>query len=229
MLREYEVAGRGKVRLELIDPADDPELEEEANAKYGIRAVPFQISDRYQASLVNSYFDVLIEYGDEYEVLSFPDLIEIKATSESELDVQLKNPEFDITRSIKRVLFDFQSEGSIFDSVSEEVRFVAYLSEDEKLPEILADFKDDVTAVLDQLIEEGDGKLASEIINPEADGGEIALKISEDFGFQPMAASLFDENRFYFTLPSKGMIRWCKFLCRNLLIRNPFEGPLRNL
>jgi len=200
LLREYEVAGRGKVRLELIDPADNPELEEEANAKYGIRAVPFQISDRYQASLVNSYFDVLIEYGDEYEVLSFPDLIEVKATSESELDVQLKNPEFDITRSIKRVLFDFQSEGSIFDSVSEEVRFVAYLSEDEKLPEILADFKDDVTAVIDELIKEGDGKLASEIINPEADEGEVALKISEDFGFQPMAASLFDENRFYFYL-----------------------------
>ena len=105
LLREYEVAGRGKVRLELIDPADDPELEEEANAKYGIRAVPFQISDRYQASLVNSYFDVLIEYGDEYEVLSFPDLIEIKATSESELDVQLKNPEFDITRSISNEYF----------------------------------------------------------------------------------------------------------------------------
>ena len=138
LLREYEVAGRGKVRLELIDPADDPELEEEANAKYGIRAVPFQISDRYQASLVNSYFDVLIEYGDEYEVLSFPDLIEIKATSESELDVQLKNPEFDITRSIKRVLFDFQSEGSIFDSVSEEVRLVANFTEDRKMPEILA-------------------------------------------------------------------------------------------
>ena len=109
------------------------------------------------------------------------------------------------------------------------MRFVAYVSEDEKLPEILADFKDDVTAVVDQLIEEGDGKLASEIINPEADGGEIALKISEDFGFQPMAASLFDENRFFFYLTLQRDETVVQIPCRNLLMRNPFEGPLRNL
>ena len=90
LLREYEIAGNGAVRVEIVDPVQDPEQKSEANGKYGIRAVPFQVADRYQASVVNSYFDVLVEYGDEYEVLSFADLIEVKAGTETELDVRLK-------------------------------------------------------------------------------------------------------------------------------------------
>ena len=61
LLREYELSADGSIRLELIDPAENPELEDEANTKYGILPVPFQVSDRYQASLVNSYFDVLLQ------------------------------------------------------------------------------------------------------------------------------------------------------------------------
>ena len=97
LLEEYAIAGGGKVRVEIVDPARDPELENEANTKYGIRAVPFQVQDRHQAALVNSYLDVLVQYGDEYEVLGFRDLIEVKVLGESDLDVRLKNPEFDIT------------------------------------------------------------------------------------------------------------------------------------
>ena len=76
------MAGGERLRVEIVDPAEDPAIEDEANMKYGIRPVPFQVADRYQASLVNSYFDVLINYGDEYEVLSFRDLIEVKVVGE---------------------------------------------------------------------------------------------------------------------------------------------------
>ena len=114
LLSEFEVAGHGKVRVELVDPAKNPEAEDEANNKYGIRPVPFQVADRYQSSLVNSYFDVLVQYGDQFEVLGFRDLIEVKVAGESNLDVQLRNPEYDITRTIKKVLYGFQSGGELF-------------------------------------------------------------------------------------------------------------------
>ncbi len=133
LLTEYEVAGRGKVRVEIIDPADDPEMEDEANTKYGIRSVPFQVADRYQSSLVNSYFDVLLAYGDEYEVLGFRDLIEVKVRGEADIDVQLRNPEYDLTRAIKQVLFGFQGGSSVFANIQEPVRFIGYLSGDDKL------------------------------------------------------------------------------------------------
>ena len=57
LLAEYAVAGGSKVRVEFVDPRDDPRQEEEAASHYGIRPVPFQIASKYQASVVNSYFD----------------------------------------------------------------------------------------------------------------------------------------------------------------------------
>ena len=200
LLTEYEVAGDGRVRLELIDPADDPEREDEANTKYGIRPVPFQVADRYQASLVNSYFDVLVQYGDEYEVLGFRDLIEVKVRGEADLDVQLKNPEYDITRGIKKVLYGFQGGGSIFESISEPVTFTGYISADERLPQTLSSLRPDLEAVLADLGRESDGLLTAEIVDPDAGTGEVAQQIAADYGFRPMAASLFDLNTFYFYL-----------------------------
>lgn len=200
LLTEYEVAGNGRVRLELLDPADDPEREDEANTKYGIRPVPFQVADRYQASLVNSYFDVLVQYGDEYEVLGFRDLIEVKVRGEADLDVQLKNPEYDITRGIKKVLYGFQGGGSVFESMTEPVKFTGYISADDRLPEALRVLRPELEAVLDSLAGDSAGLLTWEIVDPDAGGGEVARQIAADYGFQPMAASLFDLNTFYFYL-----------------------------
>ena len=200
LLREYEVAGGAGVRLELIDPAEDPQKEDEANTKYGIRPVPFQVADRYQASLVNSYFDVLVQYGDEYEVLGFRDLIEVKVRGEADLDVRLKNPEYDITRAIKKVLYGFQGGGSVFESVAEPVKFTGYVSADAVLPEALRALRPELEAVLEELVAESDGKLAFEIVDPSAGAGEVAQQIAADYGFRPMAASLFDVSTFYFYL-----------------------------
>jgi ABC-2 type transport system permease protein len=204
LLREYEVAGGGRVRVEIVDPAQNPELENEANTKYGIRAVPFQIADRYQSSLVNSYFDVLVLYGDEYEVLSFRDLIEIKMQSETDMDVQLKNPEFDVTRSIKKVLYGFQGGSSVFANINDPVKFVGYLSGTDALPEQLVDFASQMSVVLDDLVAESDNKFSYELVDPAAGDGSLAEDIAARFGFQPMAASLFDQNRFYFYMTLQG-------------------------
>ena len=200
LLREYEIAGNGQVRVEIIDPAEDAELENEANTKYGIRAVPFQVADRYQASLVNSYFDVLVAYGSEYEVLSFRDLIEVKAQGETNIDVLLKNPEFDVTRAIKRVLYGFQGGASVFDNMNAPVRFVGYISDDSVLPEPLVELKGLLNEVLVELAQQGGDKFSSELVDPQAGDGQVALDIAAQYGFQPMAASLFDDSRFYFYL-----------------------------
>ncbi|NIP14735.1 MAG: ABC transporter permease subunit [Pseudomonadales bacterium] len=200
LLNEFEVAGAGRIRVEIIDPADDPAAEDEANSKYGIRPVPFQVADRYEASLVNSYFDVLLSYGDEYEVLGFRDLIEVKVVGEADLDVQLRNPEFDLTRSIKKILYGFQGGGSIFANVQEPVRFVGYVSSADRLPPALADYRAVLMEVLDGLSQESGGLFTAEFIDPEAGDGSVAAQIAVDYGFQPMAASLFDANVFYFYL-----------------------------
>ncbi len=204
LLREYEIAGRGKIHVEIVDPAKDPAAENEANNKYGIRPVPFQVADRYQSSLVNSYFDILVQYGDQFEVLGFRDLIEVKVEGESKLDVQLRNPEYDITRAMKKVLYGFQSGGDLFANIPKPLKFVGYVSADGALPPTLVKFKDTVAKVLDEYKKQAGGKLSVEFVDPAANNGAVAKQIRQQYGFRPMATSLLDTNTFYFYLVLDG-------------------------
>lgn len=200
LLKEYEVAGKGKVRVEIVDPADNPELEEEANQKYGIRAVPFQVADRYQASLVNSYFNVLVQYGDSHQVLGFGELIEVKAGATSNLDVQLRNPEFDLTRAIKQALYSYQAGGNLFDSIGKDIEMIGYISNDSLLPEQLVAYKAAIAEQLAEMEAQSGGRFSIRFLEPEAGDGSLALQIQEEWGFKPMVASLLDDKQFYFYL-----------------------------
>lgn len=198
LITEYEIAGNGNVRVEFIDPLSEPELEEEANQKYGIAPVPFQVADRYQSSIVSSYFNVLVQYGDEHDVLGFRDLIEIQARSEADLDVQLRNPEHDLTRAIKKVLNSYQAGGNLFDTVKGKLAFTGYVSADGLLPDQLAAFRREIQPVLDATKQQSNGRFTVDFIDPDANGGAMGRQIAEDYGFRPMATSLFSNASFYF-------------------------------
>ncbi|MFK7914356.1 MAG: Gldg family protein [Pseudomonadales bacterium] len=200
LLAEYAVAGGSKVRVEIVDPQENPELEEEANSKYGIVSVPFQVSDRYQASLLNSYFDVLISYGDEFEVLGFRDLIDVKVAGEDDLAIVLRNPEYDITRSIKKVLFGFQGSGDVFASIKQPVQFTGYVTDAARLPAPLDEFYGELTEALTSLQAQSNGKFSFEFRDPQAGDGALAVELAEQYGFRPMATSLLDTETFYFYL-----------------------------
>lgn len=198
LLEEYNVAS-SNVTTEFIDPISQPELEQEAQQKYGIQPVPFQVADRHQASLVNSYFNVLVQYGNEYQVLGFRDLIDVKRESAG-IDVQLRNPEYDITSAIKKAITSYQSGGNLFTTLKKPVVFTAYISEDNKLPEKLRQFKTDVQGVVDELKTSANGVLTSHFVDPEAGNGEVATTIANQYGFKPMTTNLFSDQRFYFYL-----------------------------
>lgn len=200
LIEEYEIQGQGRIRVEFVDPATQPSLEQEANEQYGIKPVPFQISDRYQSSIVSSYFNVLIEYGNEHQVLGFRDLIEVRSDSEADIDVQLRNPEHDLTQAIKHVLQSYQSSGELFSAVSTPLTFTGYISEDNRLPEALVQFKSQIEQHLNELSDQAQGRLAVQWQIPEADGGSLATQLAQDYGFQPMSAGLFSDQSFYFYL-----------------------------
>jgi len=200
LLREYEIAGNGKVRTELVDPALEPELEDEANNKYGIKPTPFQVADKYQAALVNSYFNVLVQYGDQHHVLGFQDLIEVKQEGETDLDVRLRNPEYDITSAIKKVLTGYQSAGDLFATIDTPIQFVAYVSKPEALPEPLRDFTKKLETTLGEFQKEAGEKFQFQFVEPEANGGRVAQELMDNYGMRPMTTSLFSNESFYFYL-----------------------------
>lgn len=200
LLREYEEAGNGRVRVEIIDPADSPEMEQEANERYNIIATPFQIADRYQSALVNSYFNVLVEYGEEFETLGFSDLIEVRTTPNAEPEVLLGNPEFDITRAIKDVLYSYQVSGDLFTGIDDPIEFVAYISADAELPQLLLDYRLAIEGHLQEIARNSSGKFRIRFVEPEAGDGAVARQIMEEWGFKPMLASLEGDREFYFYL-----------------------------
>ncbi len=208
LLKEYRIAGNGKVRVEFIDPAEHPDLEQEAGQKYGIRPVPFETNSKYQSSVTNSYFNILIKYGDQFQTLGFRDLIEVKARGENDLEVELRNPEYDITRAIKKTLYAYQGSGNLFAGIRGKVEITAYCSPDDKLPQPLTALKKDLTSAAKRLNSSSGGRVNIRFVDPEADGGKTAAEIRKKFGFQPMALSLLDPRTFYFyiTMENNGRI-----------------------
>ena len=148
ILTEYEVSSGGTTTVEFVDPQKDRELEEEAATKYGVRPMPFQTASRHQAEVVNSYFDIVVAYGDQFETLSYADLIEAKASaSDVGVEVRLKNPEYAITRAIKKTVGAYNIGGTILDSIVDPVTLKFYVSSVENLPKELKPIYDDLVSI----------------------------------------------------------------------------------
>lgn len=198
LLQELEIAGKGRVRVEFVDPQQSPELEREAGEQYGIRPVAFQTETKYQASVVNSYFNLLVKYGDQFETLGFQDLIDVKQRGEADLDVRLRNPEYDLTRTIKKVLYGYRGGGDLFAGLSKELQFKGFISEATKLPEPLPALRQELESVLGELAATSGGRFRFAIQDPAADDGALAKTIKEQYGFEPLVVSLLDPTPFYF-------------------------------
>jgi len=200
LLREYAVAAGGHARVEFVDPQKDQALEDEAASKYGIKPVPFRSANRFQASVVNSYFDILVSYGDQFQVLSYDDLIEVRGRSEQDIDVALKNPEYAITRAIRRVIDAYQAGGDVFDTLSHPVVFHGYISPREQLPDQLRTLRGQLDELLQDLKKQAGDKLQVRIEDPQANGGALAQDLDKRYGLQPLTADLFGTQRFWFSM-----------------------------
>lgn len=197
-LKEYKLVGGGKIRTEFIDPRENEELEAEASRKYNIEPAPFQIEDRSSVSMVNSYFNIVVQYGDQFEVLGFDDLIEVKYDGMGHIDVRLRNLEYDITRAIKKTMQAFKSTDSFFAKLDHNIKFKAYVSES-KLPKQLQTFHSDVKNAVDEYKKNSNGKLEVEFLDPSADQA-LAKTIGEKYGFMPQSMGILSTETFYFYL-----------------------------
>lgn len=197
MLQEYEVASGGRVQLDIVDPAKDPDKEAEANQTYGIRPTPFQVAGRYEASIINSYFDILIRYGDQNVVLGFRDLIEVEPRRDGNVDVRLRNLEYDLTSAIKKAVYGFQSVGAVLAALDEPAELTIYLTP-ETLPEWLVDVPETIEKVAQDVAGESNGKFTYTVVNPDAPGSPVTRQeLYELYGLQPYAVSLFSAESYY--------------------------------
>jgi ABC-2 type transport system permease protein len=197
LLQEYQIASNGKVVVEIVDPLQDPDKETEANQTYGIRPTPLQAADRYGASVVNAYFDILLRYGDQNEVLNFRDLIEVQPSPDGQVEVRLRNPEYDLTRAVKKVVYGFQSVDAVLASMKDPVKLTLYETPD-TLPEWLKPAPETIKKVADEIQAKANGKFNFETVNLDDPNSKVTRQtMVEQYGLQPIAASLFADQTYY--------------------------------
>lgn len=195
LLDEYAAAARGRVRVEMVDPGTDEEAEQRASERFGVTSTPFQLASKYETGIVNAYFALVVQYGDEYERYGFDDLIEVEPLPAGEVDVRLRNLEYDLTRAIKKVVYGFGGRVGVFERLEEPVRLVTIMTPG-SLPDLFQEVPEAVRAAAQQLTEESGGKLVYEELDPHADPAAREAALSR-YGAQPLVLGLFGGDEFY--------------------------------
>jgi gliding-associated putative ABC transporter substrate-binding component GldG len=99
LLHEYQAYGKGKVKLEIIDPVGSPELQDEAS-KLNINAVALPVVGMDQASTIKIYASIYVQYLDKSETL--PNVVNIDTL------------EYDLTSLISRLTSEKSSTLGLF-------------------------------------------------------------------------------------------------------------------
>jgi ABC-2 type transport system permease protein len=178
LLAEYEIQGGDRVRVEIFDPNTDEELEKEIEEKYGIKPLPVSFSNRHETAVVDTYFQVLVAYGDQHEVI---DLISLLRDSGGSL--YFDNLEYEITKVIRKVVYGFQSIDALFASMPGQMQLTAYMTP-ETLPEQWKDIPKHLATVVKELEAQSGGKLTYQHIAPSTP--EERKKLYEERELKPM-------------------------------------------
>ena len=195
-LEEYAIAAGQDVQVEFIDPIRNPDLEQEANQTYGIRPTPLQVTDRGGTSLINAYFDILIRYGDQSETLNLLDMIDVRGIDQ-DIELSLRNLEYDLTSNIQRAVFGFQSVDSVFASLETPAQLTFYVTPD-TLPEGFDEVYVRMQTIAGELAQQANGQLVVNEVNmgdPNVSVDPQAL--FDQYQIQPIATSFFSNDSYY--------------------------------
>jgi ABC-2 type transport system permease protein len=196
MLREYASASRGKMTVDFLDPITNPELETEANQVYGIRPTPLQVQERGSTAIVNAYFNILIRYGDQNVTLNLLDMIDVNQLG-GEVDVKLRNLEYDLTSSIQRTVYGFRSLDTVLDTLDAPTTLTFYVTPN-TLPENLQKAPELVNTVAADIQRRAPGKFEFRTVNmAEANAGVTPQQLFDRYQIQPIAASFFSTDTYY--------------------------------
>jgi ABC-2 type transport system permease protein len=196
LLDEYSALSRGKLTWQIIDPGENEEAEREASQRFGIRSTPFQLTSKYEAGIVNAYFALVIRYGDQYRRYGFEDLIEVTPTPDGDVDVTLRNLEYDLTRGIRKVVADFRRNADLFAALDEPARFTAIITPN-SLPEVLRGATEAVETAVGEIEEKAGDRFEFALVDPSTDE-RIADDVYARYGARPLQLGLLgDGGQFY--------------------------------
>ena len=183
LLEEYRVAGDGNVRVELVDPTESDEAKREAKERFNIDVAPLPFKDTSGTSVVNTYFAIAIAYGDQTEVLGLGDLVQERVKDIGEgSEISLKNPEYQLTKAIKKTVSAFSSVDALFASLPGKVKMTTFVTPT-KLPEEWKEGPAKLKAAIDKLAKGAGAKLETKLVEPKSD--TEAVEVVKQYQVRP--------------------------------------------
>ncbi|MEO7732619.1 MAG: Gldg family protein [Kofleriaceae bacterium] len=196
LLEEYRIAGGNKVRVEIVDPSDSEDAKREAKERFGIDPTPLRFATQTEKSVVNAYFAIAIEYGDQHAVIGLDELIAVRVLDIGDLEISLKNPEYALTKTIKKTVSEFSSVDQLFASTAGKIELTAYVTP-KTLPDNWKDAPAKLQKVVDELSKQAGGKLAFTTVSPSTEAEMRGL--FDKYGLRPYSELLSGEV-YYFHL-----------------------------
>jgi len=168
-----------------------------------------QVNSASGVSVLNIYFDILFRYGDQTAVLNFSDLIEVDQFADGGIEVNFRNLEYDLTRTIRRVVSGFQSLDAVFASYSQPATLTLYYTP-ATLPESLAEAPATIESVVSDIQTQAGDKLRYEVVDVDAPNDAIdGAFLFETYGIRGLAESLLNPQPYYLhmVLEAEGKIQ----------------------
>ncbi|MEJ2748366.1 MAG: GldG family protein [Anaerolineae bacterium] len=138
-----------------------------------------------------------MRYGDQTVVLSFQDLIQVEQTPTGNVEVSLRNLEYDLTSAIKKVVFGFQSLDSDLAALDQPVQLTFYVTPN-TLPDALRTAGDTINTVATDIANESNGKFVYKVVNVDDPNSGVTRQYLQDtLGLQPFPASFFSSDTYY--------------------------------
>jgi ABC-2 type transport system permease protein len=196
LLEEYKIAGGDKVRVEMIDPTDSDDAKRDAKERFGIDPTPLRFATQTENSVINAYFAIAIAYGDQNAVIGLDELISVRAVDVGDIEISLKNPEYELTKTIKKTVSEFSSVDALFASTPGKVQLTAYITP-KTLPENWKEIPAKLQKVVDELSKQAGGKLVFTTVEPKTDAEQREL--FNKYGLRPRQEFLSNQV-YYFDL-----------------------------
>lgn len=196
LLDEYRVSGGSKIRVELVDPSESDAAKREAKERFGIDPTPLRFATQTEKSVVNAYFNIAVEYGDQHAVIGLDDLIAVRVLDVGDIEITLKNLEYQLTKTIKKTVAEFSSVDALFASTPGKIQLTAYLTP-KTLPENWKDAPAKLKAAVEKLEKQAGGKLVYTVVEPDSDAKRQELY--SRYGLRPYS-DLLSGQVYYFHL-----------------------------
>ncbi len=198
-LDELRAVGGDNLQVEFVDPTQDDDVAKEAKRDYGINPVPFHFSDSHADSVVNAYFDILVRYGDRYEVLKFQDLIEVDFEGNN-VKVRLRNLEYDVAKAIQKTVYGFKSLETICKQLPDKAN-LKVIASSANLPKQLEAVPGKLINVAKEIKRRCGEQFSWSRIDPDDPSAKVTPELLyKQYGIKPMMVGLLDQRTFYLDL-----------------------------